>query len=175
MPVPYNGSMASWQFGPLSAARVRRWLREGHFDVVHVHEPSSPSVSLLVCMIATGPVVATFHAATTRSKTLAAFGPLVRPWLEKISGRIAVSDFARRVQVEHLGGDAVEIPNGVDVRLFTDRTFATAAASCASTACRTRLARTACASRSSARMAALADTGSFLQRRFAKVPEIIDD
>jgi phosphatidylinositol alpha-mannosyltransferase len=118
VPVPYNGSMASLQFGPVSASRVRRWLREGHFDVVHVHEPAPPSVSLLVCMIAKGPIVATFHTATTRSKWLAAWGPVVRPWLERISGRIAVSDFARRVQVEHLGGDAVIIPNGVHVSTF---------------------------------------------------------
>jgi phosphatidylinositol alpha-mannosyltransferase len=99
---------------------VRRWLREGRFDVVHVHEPAPPSVGLLVCMIADGPIVATFHAATTRSKWLAAWGPVVRPWLERISGRIAVSDFARRVQVEHLGGDAVIIPNGVHVDVFAD-------------------------------------------------------
>jgi phosphatidylinositol alpha-mannosyltransferase len=118
VPIPYNGSMASVQFGPVSAARVRRWLREGRFDVVHVHEPAPPSVSLLVCMIAKGPIVATFHAATTRSKFLAALGPVVRPWLERISGRIAVSEFARRVQVEHLGGDAVIIPNGVHVGAF---------------------------------------------------------
>jgi phosphatidylinositol alpha-mannosyltransferase len=45
---------------------------------------------------------------------------VVRPWLEKISGRIAVSDFARRVQVEHLGGDAVIIPNGVHVATFAE-------------------------------------------------------
>ena len=96
VPMPYNGSMASWQFGPVSAARVRRWLREGAFDVVHVHEPAAISVSLLVCIIAKGPLVATFHAATTRSKVLAALGPWARPWLEKINGRIAVSDFARR-------------------------------------------------------------------------------
>jgi phosphatidylinositol alpha-mannosyltransferase len=120
VPVPYNGSMASLQFGPVSAARVRRWLRDGHFDVVHVHEPAPPSVSLLVCMIATGPIVATFHTATVRSKWLAAWGPVVRPWLERISGRIAVSDFARRVQVEHLGGDAVIIPNGVHVAAFAE-------------------------------------------------------
>ena len=118
VPVPYNGSMASVQFGPVSAARVRRWLRDGHFDVVHVHEPVAPSVSLLVCMIAKGPIVATFHAATTRSKWLAVVGPWARPWVERISGRIAVSDFARRVQVEHLGGDAVIIPNGVHVDAF---------------------------------------------------------
>ncbi len=120
VPVPYNGSMASMQFGPVSAARVRRWLREGHFDVVHVHEPATPSVSLTVCMIAEGPIVATFHAATTRSKWLAAVAPMIRPWMERISGRIAVSDFARRVQVEHLGGDAVIIPNGVHVSAFAE-------------------------------------------------------
>ena len=120
VPVPYNGSMASVQFGLVSAARVRRWLREGAFDVVHVHEPASLSVSLLVCMIARGPIVATFHAASTRSRMLAALGPWARPWLERISGRIAVSDFARRLQVEHLGGDAVVIPNGVHVPAFAE-------------------------------------------------------
>ena len=118
--VPYNGSMASWQFGPVSATRVRRWLRDGHFDVVHVHEPAPPSVSLLVCMLARGPIVATFHAAAIRSLFLSAWGPVVRPWLERIAGRIAVSDFARRLQVEHLGGDAVVIPNGVHVPAFAD-------------------------------------------------------
>jgi phosphatidylinositol alpha-mannosyltransferase len=120
VPIPYNGSMASVQFGPLSAARVRRWLREGHFDVVHVHDPAPPSIGLLVCMIAKGPIVATFHAASVRSKFLAAWGPVIRPWLEKINGRIAVSDFARRLQVEHLGDDAVVIPNGVHVDVFAE-------------------------------------------------------
>jgi phosphatidylinositol alpha-mannosyltransferase len=118
VPVPYNGSRSSMQFGPVSAARVRRWLRDGSFDVVHVHDPASPSLGLLVCMMAEGPIVATFHAASVRSKWLAAVGPVARPWLEKITGRIAVSDFARRLQVEHLGGDAVIIPNGVHVAPF---------------------------------------------------------
>jgi phosphatidylinositol alpha-mannosyltransferase len=120
VPIPYNGSMASVQFGPISAARVRRWLREGSFDVVHVHDPAPPSIGLLVLMIAKGPIVATFHAASVRSKFLIAWGPVIRPWLERISGRIAVSDFARRLQVEHLGGDAVVIPNGVHVAAFAE-------------------------------------------------------
>jgi phosphatidylinositol alpha-mannosyltransferase len=38
--------------------------------------------------------------------------------MEKVTARIAVSPHARRVQVEHLGGDAVEIPNGVDVDAY---------------------------------------------------------
>src|ERR1700722_3939312 len=51
VPIPYNGSVARLQFGLVSAARVRRWLRDGDFDVVHVHEPAPPSLSLLTCMI----------------------------------------------------------------------------------------------------------------------------
>jgi phosphatidylinositol alpha-mannosyltransferase len=44
--------------------------------------------------------------------------PILQPALEKIRARIAVSEYARRTLVEHLGGDAVVIPNGVDVSFF---------------------------------------------------------
>jgi len=118
VPIRYNGSVARLQFGPVAAARVRRWLKDGHFDVLHVHEPSAPSLSLLTCVLAKGPIVATFHAATVRSRWLSAVGGVLQPFMERISGRIAVSDLARRVQVEHLGGDAIVIPNGVDVAHF---------------------------------------------------------
>ncbi|HZY76409.1 MAG TPA: glycosyltransferase family 4 protein [Jatrophihabitantaceae bacterium] len=120
VPIPYNGSVARLQFGVVSAARVRRWLRDGSFDVVHVHEPAPPSLSLLTCMIHDGPLVATFHAATVRSRFLAMFDTVLQPFLEKLSGRIAVSPAARKVIVEHLGGDAVVIPNGVAVEHFMD-------------------------------------------------------
>ena len=118
VPVPYNGSVARLAFGPLTLARTRRWLREGAFDVLHIHEPTVPSLSMLACFAASGPMVATFHTATARSRALQVFGSVLQPGLEKITGRIAVSSAARRVVVEHLGGDAVLIPNGVSVARF---------------------------------------------------------
>jgi phosphatidylinositol alpha-mannosyltransferase len=118
VPIPYNGSVARLVFGPLSLARTRRWVRDGAFDVLHVHEPIVPSVSMLACFAADGPMVATFHTATARSRALQVFGTALQPALEKVQGRIAVSPAARRVVVEHLGGDAVLIPNGVDVDRF---------------------------------------------------------
>jgi phosphatidyl-myo-inositol alpha-mannosyltransferase len=118
VPVKWNGSVARLSFGPLSATRVRRWLAAGRFDVLHVHEPVSPSLSLLAVLSARGPVVATFHTAMTRSRTMAAAQGLLQIVLERITGRIAVSALARKVQVEHLGGDAVEIPNGVAVARY---------------------------------------------------------
>ncbi|WP_329458760.1 glycosyltransferase family 4 protein [Streptomyces sp. NBC_01497] len=118
VPVPYNGSVARLNFGFISAARVRRWLHDGHFDVVHIHEPSSPSLGLLTCWAAQGPIVATFHTSNPRSRAMIAAYAILQAALEKISARIAVSEYARRTLVEHLGGDAVVIPNGVDVDFF---------------------------------------------------------
>jgi phosphatidylinositol alpha-mannosyltransferase len=118
VPFPYNGSVARISFGPVSTARVRRWLNRGEFDVLHVHEPLSPSLSFLAVLSARGPVVATFHTAMTRSRALSGLQSFLQPVIEKITARIAVSELARKVQVEHLGGGAVEIPNGVAVRKF---------------------------------------------------------
>ena len=118
MPVPYNGSVARLSFGPLSVSKVRRWLRDGDFDVLHVHEPTVPSLPLLACWVAAGPIVATVHTAMPKSRILLASQPVLRTALEKIDGRIAVSEAARSTFVEHLGGDAVLIPNGVAVHRY---------------------------------------------------------
>ncbi|HSZ44475.1 MAG TPA: glycosyltransferase family 4 protein [Streptosporangiaceae bacterium] len=118
VPVPYNGSVARLAFGFLSAGRVRRWLKDGDFDVLHVHEPAAPSLSLLACWVADGPIVATMHAAMPRSRALHAAQPILASALEKISGRIAVAEAARSTLVEHLGGDAVLIPNGLHVSRY---------------------------------------------------------
>jgi phosphatidylinositol alpha-mannosyltransferase len=119
IPVRYNGAVARVSFGPLTAARVRRWLAAGQFDILHLHEPVTPSLGMLALWIADGPIVATFHSALIRSRPLQMVYPLVRQSMEKIGARIAVSEDARRTLVEHLGGDAVVIPNGVYVDQFT--------------------------------------------------------
>jgi phosphatidyl-myo-inositol alpha-mannosyltransferase len=119
VPVPYNGSVARLAFGPLSAARVRRWIRDGGFDVLHLHEPATPSLSLLTLWAAAGPIVGTFHTAMPRSRVMSAASSILRPALEKISARIAVSEPARATLVQHLGGEPVVIPNGLFVERFS--------------------------------------------------------
>jgi phosphatidylinositol alpha-mannosyltransferase len=120
VPIPYNGSVARLRFGPATHRMVKKWLISGDFDVLHLHEPNAPSLSMLALNVAEGPIVATFHTSTTKSLTLSVFQGILRPLHEKIVGRIAVSDLARRWQMEALGSDAVEIPNGVDVASFAD-------------------------------------------------------
>ena len=119
MPVRHNGSVARVAFGSVSASRVRRWIREGEFEVMHVHSPISPSIGMVACWAALGPIVATFHASYEgRVRSMVAGYGLLSATLEKVQARIAVSEEARRTVVQHLGGDAVLIPNGVDTRRF---------------------------------------------------------
>ncbi len=122
VPVPYNGAVAHVAFGPPSALRTRRWLRTGCFDVLHVHEPAAPSVSLLALWAAEGPVVATFHAAATRSPAMRSAHRVLEPALRKLDARIAVSAAARDTLVSAHGGSPVLIPNGVRVDRFAAAT-----------------------------------------------------
>ncbi|GAB3978814.1 hypothetical protein GCM10029978_072530 [Actinoallomurus acanthiterrae] len=97
VPVPFNGSVARLAFGFLSASRVRRWIREGGFDVLHVHEPAAPSLGLLACWAADGPIVGTFHASFERSRALSAAARSCRaPWRRSPRGSRCRRRRARR-------------------------------------------------------------------------------
>jgi len=119
--VSYNGSVARLSFGIKATRKVRQWIRQGDFDVVHIHEPLAPSLSLLTCWAAKGPLVATWHSSQDRSRILNAGYYIAQTAMEKIRGSIAVSEAARTTLVEHVGGDAVLVPNGVRVLDFRNQ------------------------------------------------------
>jgi phosphatidyl-myo-inositol alpha-mannosyltransferase len=118
VPTRFNGAVGRVAFGPRVLAQTRRWLRAGNYDVVHVHEPEAPSVSLLALWASSTTVVATFHTANAGSLLLSAAGIALRPSLEKLSARVAVSEVAHDTLVQHLGGNAVVISNGIDCGYF---------------------------------------------------------
>ncbi|EEH63423.1 glycosyltransferase, group 1 family protein [Gleimia coleocanis DSM 15436] len=111
--IRYNGSVAPLSLTRKSWQITQEWLNNGKFEVVHVHEPLAPSISLFTLLKASVPIVATHHTATVRSLAMQTVSPLVRRWIRACKGRIAVSNEARRTLIEHLGEDAVIIPNGV--------------------------------------------------------------
>ena len=118
--IPYNGAVARVLFGPIAFSRVRHWISDGNFDLLHLHEPAIPSISLLACWAAEGPLVGTFHAAAKRQKAIFAIGPILEPVIEKLTARIAVSEAARETLTEHLETDAVVVPNGIYADLYRD-------------------------------------------------------
>lgn len=118
IPISYNGSVARLSIGPHVFRVTRSFIRDGNFDVLHIHEPNSPSFSMAALLLAHGPIVATYHASAASSLALRLAKPFLTPLLEKVRGGIAVSEMARRWQVEQLGGDPVLIPNGVDTSVY---------------------------------------------------------
>ena len=119
VPVRYNGSVARRH---LRARRPRPGSaggsRRAGSTCCTCTSRSTPRRRCWRCGPRPRPVVATFHSAMLRSRALHAAHPLLRPSLEKIRGRIAVSEDARATVQRHLGGEAFIIPNGVYVDRF---------------------------------------------------------
>lgn len=118
IPIPFNGSVARILFGPLASSRVKQWIENENFDLIHIHEPAIPSIGLLAGWAGEGAIVATFHAATAKLRTANAIATALDPLIERISGKIAVSEIARETLKERFNTEAVVIPNGIHVEKF---------------------------------------------------------
>ena len=121
--VPYRGTVAPIAPSPLAVGRLSRAVARWRPDVVHVHEPLTPSTSMWATMASEVPVVATFHAYLDRSRLLEIAAPLLRNVVRRLAATIAVSEAAAKF-VRHAvpGVDPVVIPNGVDVDAFASAT-----------------------------------------------------
>lgn len=109
---PANSSLANIVLSPSAVLRLRRALVRERFDLVHVHEPLTPALSVAALASATCPIVATFHAAgPSRWRGLAT--PLWGFLLERIDLRVAVSEAAAETARAYAPGEYVVIPNGV--------------------------------------------------------------
>jgi len=116
--VPANGSVAPLAFGPLAATGIRVALRDLEPDVVHLHEPLIPSLSLLALVNTKVPAVGTFHAAREGSFAYGATRPLLRRAMSRLDVRTAVSDAARTLISNYFPGDYTLTPNGVEFDRF---------------------------------------------------------
>ncbi len=111
---PANHSLANIVLSPSAIVRLRRALTRERFDLLHVHEPLTPAISVAALASATCPVVATFHAAG--SSRWRRFGASLWGFLlERIDVRIAVSQAAAETARAYAPGEYRLIPNGVRV------------------------------------------------------------
>jgi phosphatidylinositol alpha-mannosyltransferase len=112
-----NGSIAPMAPQPAAAARAVRAVRRGGFDVLHLHEPLAPSITIPVLLARPAPVVGTFHAAGHRTPYRWA-APLLRGLASRIEVRVAVSEPAAQLARQHLGGSYELLFNGIDVSRY---------------------------------------------------------
>ena len=91
-------------------------LRNGHYDVVHIHEPVAPLMGWVATELTRLPLVGTFHSYS-ESRLANGLANLMgaRRVLNRLHVRIAVSEAAAWTGRRFFGGHYRVIPNGVHV------------------------------------------------------------
>jgi phosphatidylinositol alpha-mannosyltransferase len=117
-----NGSVSNLAPFPAGGfVAPRRALRQGRYDVIHIHEPVVPLVGWNAALGARTPVVGTFHAYSTKAlpnHIASALG--ARRVFNRLSARIAVSEAAAWTGRRWFGGRYEIVPNGVDLGAAPD-------------------------------------------------------
>jgi phosphatidylinositol alpha-mannosyltransferase len=110
--VPANGSLPNIILSPRSIFRIRQALDSEGFDLLHLHEPMTPTPCIAALALWDGPMVGTHHASGDLG-----WMRLAKPvWgflEERLDRRIAVSEQARASAQRWLPGEYEIVPNGV--------------------------------------------------------------
>lgn len=121
-PIPVSGSIARITLSPWLSSRIKAILDREHFDICHLHEPLMPMLCTTVLRLSNVPNVGTFHASG--GKPWYSFGTpigksILKKWVRKLDGKIAVSEPAMEYVSKYFPGDYTIIPNGVDSKHFS--------------------------------------------------------
>jgi len=119
-----SGSVVRSPVSPmlLFSDRIKKILEQEKFDVVHIHEPMMPALAVSVVHHAENVIlVGTFHATRSSSFGYTIWKPLLKRWMNKLDGKIAVSPAARDFIYRYFPGDYEIIPNGIDLEHFSDK------------------------------------------------------
>lgn len=123
VPVPFSGSIVRISISPGVYWRIKRILEEGQFDIIHLHEPIVPLLPLVVLRHARSVTVGTFHAYRDSHAAYDWGKPAIQPFIDRLDGKIVVSEAARSTVARYFPGEYVVIPNGVEVDRFADATL----------------------------------------------------
>ena len=115
-----NGSVARITLSMRLSGRIKQILRQEAFDVVHLHEPLMPALPLTVLLHSKALNIGTFHAYAQSNMGYFYLKPILRLFVRRLHGRIAVSPPAAEFISQYFGGDYEIIPNGIDEALFAD-------------------------------------------------------
>jgi phosphatidylinositol alpha-mannosyltransferase len=118
LPVYANGSLARITVGVGLRRRLRDQLRQGRYDLVHVHSPLTPTLPLLAVDVAEVPVVGTIHTNFDRSLIYRLLRRRIQRSLDRLAAVVCVSPTAAAAHERYFRADWRIIPNGIDLDAF---------------------------------------------------------
>ena len=113
VPVPVSGSIARITLSPGSYRWVKQILNRERFDIVHLHEPLMPVLCLVALRHSKSVNIGTFHAYREGNFAYLAGKAVMKRFIGRLHGRIAVSPPARELVNRYFPGDYEIIPNGI--------------------------------------------------------------
>jgi phosphatidylinositol alpha-mannosyltransferase len=119
VPIPWGGAIARIPISPWLPTQMRRILHKEDFDILHLHEPFTPMVSVSALVQSPAINVGTFHACHNKSRSYATFKPILKRLMTRLHGKITVSQPALDFVSRYLPDDYRIIPNGIDIQRFT--------------------------------------------------------
>ncbi|HEX9017428.1 MAG TPA: glycosyltransferase family 4 protein, partial [Chloroflexota bacterium] len=118
VPVPVNGSVARISLSLRLSRKVKEILESENFDVIHLHEPLLPALPVTVLRHSHSVNIGTFHAFSQSNYAYFYGKPILRYFVRRLHGRIAVSTAARDFVSVYFPGEYRIIPNGIDYAKF---------------------------------------------------------
>jgi phosphatidylinositol alpha-mannosyltransferase len=119
LPVPAAGSIARMALSPWLGGRIKRILHKEQFDILHLHEPFAPMVSITALGHSICPTVGTFHAFHSKPRGYWLTKSILKSsLLKRLDRKIAVSQSALAFVSRHLPGEYDVVPNGVDIERY---------------------------------------------------------
>ncbi len=116
--IPKNQSFSVLTFGITIPWKLRRFLAQENFDIVHLHGPVAPVLPYFALKYSHAKNFITFHSAHEESLGYVLWEPVLEQYFRKIDGLIAVSEVARDSVSKYFPGDYRIIPNGIDTNRF---------------------------------------------------------
>lgn len=117
-PIPTHGSVARITVSFHLMNRIKHYVRDSGFDIIHYHEPLMPVLPVTALRFSETCNVGTFHAFA-RSNVGYYYGkPLLKRYVRRLHARIAVSNPAREFVERYFPGEYRIVPNGIDVQRF---------------------------------------------------------
>ncbi|MGE3074902.1 MAG: glycosyltransferase family 4 protein [Dehalococcoidia bacterium] len=116
-----NGAQTLNTVHPLMYWKLKKLFRERRFDVIHTHAPYNPSFVQVVPFVAPkrSVTVGTFHSVFPKTLRMNLAGPLLRPSIARLDGRIVVSEACIDSLKPYFPFEYTVIPNGIDETHFT--------------------------------------------------------
>jgi phosphatidylinositol alpha-mannosyltransferase len=121
IPYPSNGSVARLTLSLWLMPKIKAIIEEEQFEIIHFHEPLFPSLPWMVLPYSHSVNVGTFHAYYRRSAGYRIGKPFLMNYYNKLDGKIAVSEPARKFVSRYFPGDYRVIPHGVDLERFSPK------------------------------------------------------